>query len=210
MLIILYYKNIVRGGNPVLFIKTEYSMKITGDQNQQISFVNCRSENLPAAFYHASVFKCLDCFVSNLGRLSIVRGVLGFAFHFLNNFSFLLSCSSWFGEETQPMILPCLPYTLPTENFKFWSLFFNCLNLRVLKAIGYLLFREVSPNWSHTDKKESIAFQIQTVSKRLFYITRGFCFASWFLFPWRKLIMTEKQTVLVFSFKLKLLQCFLH
>lgn len=173
--------------------------------------MNCRSENLPAAFHHASIFKCLDCFVSNLGGFSIVRGVLGFAFHFfLLIFLFLLSCSSWLGEFN--LWFSLLPYTLPIENFKFSSpfFFFFCLNVRVLKAIGHLLFREVSPNWSHTENKGSIAFQIETVSKKLFFITRGFCFASWFLFPWRKWIMTEKQTVLVFSFKLELLQCFLH
>lgn len=109
------------------------------------------------------------------------------------------------------MILPCLPCTLPIENFKFCSpFFFNCLNLRVLYRHWTLAVQEVSPNWSHTESKESIVFQFQTVSKRLFFLTRGLCFASWFLFPWRKWMMAKKQTVFVFSFTLELLQCFLH
>lgn len=187
-------------------------MKITGDQNQQISFISCRSKNVPAAFHYVSVVKCLGrAAVFKLGGSSIVRGFLGFAFQFflLNDF-FLLSCASWFGE-TQHMILPCLPCTLPIENFKFCSpFFFNCLNLRVLYRHWTLAVQEVSPNWSHTESKESIVFQFQTVSKRLFFLTRGLCFASWFLFPWRKWMMAKKQTVFVFSFTLELLQCFLH
>lgn len=64
------------------------------------------------------------------------------------------------------MILPCLPCTLPIENFKFCSpFFFNCLNLRVLYRHWTLAVQEVSPNWSHTESKESIVFQFQTVSK---------------------------------------------
>lgn len=87
--IILDYKNI-EGKNPGPFIKTEYSMKITGDQNQQISFISCRSKNLPAAFHYVSVVKCLGHVVFNLGGLSIVRVFLGFAFQFflLNDFFF--------------------------------------------------------------------------------------------------------------------------
>jgi hypothetical protein len=66
-------------------------MKITGDQNQQISFISCRSKNVPAAFHYVSVVKCLGrAAVFKLGGSSIVRGFLGFAFQFflLNDFFF--------------------------------------------------------------------------------------------------------------------------
>lgn len=133
-------------------------------------------------------------FVFNLGQLSVIRGFLGFAFQFFST-EVGFFWKHLFSVGKQSFNFHPLPdlqkfyicFSLVShihslfENVKSW-IFFNCLNLRVLIATRHLLFREMSPNCSHTQNNKSIVLQIQNVSKRLLFITRGICFSFWFPF----------------------------
>lgn len=120
-------------------------------------------------------------FVFNLGQLSVIRGFLGFAFQFFLlkwdffgsissllvnkalTFIHLLTCrNSAYASPLSPLYTPYLKMSSPGFFF-----FLNCLNLKVLIATRYLLFREMSPNCSHTKNNKSIVLQIQNV--RLYY-----------------------------------------
>lgn len=138
-------------------------------------FCKFQEQKSPATFHHASVFKCcLHRFVFNLGQLSTVRGFLGFAFQ-----CFLLKCFFLFFWKHLFSLLVNKDFTF--IHFLTWrnstygsplshlhtpylkmssSLFFflNCLNLRVLIATGHLLFRELSPNCSHTHRITKVLF----------------------------------------------------